>query len=173
MTEWKEVRGYPHFLISNEGHIKFKGDSDNPEMDWPIWKNGMTALRDVNDRLSKPMLIHRLVAEHFVECELKDKPRDGYYVKHIDGNKTNNRAGNLCWTNSPHGLSLRPKLPRKPTANVTVRDYEERQSIHVYTRYNGNKHEKEFRYKKIGKEAAMDKANEYVKTFKEEHDIKY
>ena len=50
MTEWKELRGYPHFLISNEGHIKFKGDRDNPEMDWPIWKNGMTTLRDVNNR---------------------------------------------------------------------------------------------------------------------------
>jgi hypothetical protein len=29
-----------------------------------------------------------------------------------------------------------------------------------------------FKYKKIGKEKVMDKANEYVNTFKEEHNIK-
>ena len=30
---------------------------------------------------------------------------------------------------------------------------------------------KEFRYLKIGKDKAMDKANEYVRQFKEEHNI--
>ena len=38
MAEWKDIQGYPQYLISNEGQIKFKGDNDNPEMDWPIWK---------------------------------------------------------------------------------------------------------------------------------------
>jgi len=174
MAEWKDIQGYPQYLISTKGQIKFKGDNDNPEMDWPIWANGTTTLRDRNDKLSKVMSIHRLVAEHFVECKLTDKPRDSYYVKHIDGDRTNNRADNLCWSNSPHNLSTKPKLSRKTPvpANVTMRDYEERHFIRVYTRCNGNKCNKDFNYKKIGKEKAMEKASEYVNTFKEEHDIK-
>ena len=171
MAEWKEVQGYPQYLLSNEGQIKFNGDNDNPEIEWPIWKNGTTALRDRNNTLSKIMSIHRLVAEHFVECILADKPKDCYYVKHIDGDKTNNRADNLCWSNSPHGLSMKPKLPRKPMASITLCDDETRQSIRVYTRCNGAKRNTDFRYKNIGKGKAMDKANEYVRQFKEEHNI--
>ena len=171
MTEWKVIQGYPHFMISNEGQIKFKGDADNPEMDWPIWKNGTTTIRDENGKSSKPLCIHRLVAEHFVECNLTDKPRDGYYVKHIDGDKNNNRADNLYWSNSPHKLSMKQKIPRKPKSIVTIRDNEKRLSIVVYTHLNGKTREKEFRYKRIGKEAAMEKATEYVKNFKEEHNI--
>ena len=175
MTEWKEVDGYPNFKISNEGHVKFKGDNDNPEIDWLIWNNGRTALRDIHDRLSKPMSIHRLVAEHFVECTLTDKPRDSYYVKHIDGDITNNRADNLYWALSPHGfIPQKPRLQRQlrqPTTTVSIRHREHRQTIAVYTLHNGKKQEKEFRYLKIGKDNAMEKANEYVKKFKEEHGI--
>ena len=79
MAEWKEIQGYPQFLISNEGQIKFKGDDDNPEMDWPMWKNGTTTLRDRNNTLSKVMSVHRLVAEHFVEFNLNSKPRECCY----------------------------------------------------------------------------------------------
>jgi len=178
MTEWKEIQGYPRYLISNEGQIKFKGDSDNPESDWPLWKNGTTALRDINDKLSKVMSIQRLVAENFVECQLTDKPSlDCYYVKHIDGDKTNNRADNLYWSSSPHGLSMKPETPRIPRiprqlkTSVYITHCDSRKSLLVYTLHNGQKKQKEFRYIRIGKDAAMEKANEYVKKFKEEHNI--
>ena len=171
MAAWKEVQGYPQYLLSNEGQIKFNGDNDNPEIEWPIWKNGTTALRDRNNTLSNIMSIHRLVAEHFVECILTDKPRDCYYVKHVDGDKTNNRADNLCWSNSPHGLPMKPKLPRQRKTSVSITNNDSRKSIIVYTLHNGKKHEKEFRYKKIGKDTAMEKATEYAKKFKEEYNI--
>ena len=49
-------------------------------MDWPIWANGTTTLRDTQGVTSKIMSIHRLVAEHFIE-----NPNGYRYVKHIDG----------------------------------------------------------------------------------------
>ena len=60
---------------------------------------------------------------------------------------------------------------RQPTTTVSIRHREHRQTIAVYTLHNGKKQEKEFRYLKIGKDKAMDKANEYVRQFKEEHNI--
>ena len=113
MAEWTDIRGYAHYLISNEGHIKRKGDNDNPEFYWSIWKNGTTTLRDSNNKLSKIISIRRLVAEHFVECKLTDKPnRDCYYVKHIDGDLKNNRVDNLYWSISTQGPYTMRRRPR-------------------------------------------------------------
>ena len=157
--------------------MKYRGDGDDDEMDWPSWTDGRIFLRDGNGNNSKPLAIHRLVAEHFVECILTAKPRYFCYVKHLDGNKTNNRADNLYWSTSPHGLFRQPKIHRRPklpsaqTAKITVHENEQRQSIIVYTRVNGTKHEKEFRYIRIGKDKAREKANEYIKQFKEHNKI--
>lgn len=42
--------------------------------------------------MNKEMLVHRLVAEAFVP-----NPNSYRFVRHIDGNKENNRADNLEW----------------------------------------------------------------------------
>jgi len=173
MTEWKVVDGYPNFKISNEGKLIYKASDDSSEIEWPVWTAGRVSLRDENGKSSKPLHIHRLVAEHFVECQLSDNPnRDCYYVKHIDGDLQNNRADNLYWSISVQGPYTMRRRPRQLKTSVSIRETDSRHSITVYISHNGNKHEKEFRYKRIGKEKAMEKANEYVKKFKEEHDIK-
>ena len=172
MIEWKAAEGYPNFKISNEGKLMYKESEDKSEIEWPVWTAGRVSLRDETGKSSKPFHIHRPVAEHFVECPLTDKPnRDCYYVKHIDGDLKNNRADNLYWSISTQGPSTMHRRPRLLKTSVSIKEYDNRQSIVVYTSHNGKKHETEFRYKRISKEAAMEKANEYVKTFKEEHDI--
>ena len=171
MTEWKVVEGYPSFKISNEGTLIYTGCNDEAETEWPTWTAGRTLLRDVNGKSSKPLCVHRLVAEHFVECQLKDKPRDCYYVTHIDGDNANNRADNLYWSNHTRGLSQMHRMPRQRKTSVSITHNDSRKSIIVYTRCNGKKQEKEFRYLKIGKDKAMYKANEYVRQFKEDHNI--
>jgi len=50
----------------------------------------MTTLR-IGGR-KKDFLIHRLVAQTYI-----DNPHDYKFIKHLDGNITNNKAGNLVW----------------------------------------------------------------------------
>jgi hypothetical protein len=47
------------------------------------------------EKMKKQMLVHRLVAEAFVP-----NPNSYRFVRHIDGNKENNRADNLEWVES-------------------------------------------------------------------------
>ena len=138
MAEWKAVDGFPNFSISNEGKLMYKQSDGSSEIEWPVWTAGRVSLRDENGNSSKPLYIHRLVAEHFVECNLTDNPVGWYYVKHIDGDKNNNRADNLYWSVSTHGsTSMQRRRPRQLKTTVTIRHDEERLSLVVYARRNG------------------------------------
>ena len=71
------------------------------------------------------------------------------------------------------------KQNKKSTFTPTVNHSEKRQSIIVYYRLDNKKKEKEFRYKKIGYEKALEEANKYVEELKihhsacAEHQVKY
>ena len=54
--------------------------------------NGYHAVMLYKDKKGKNFLVHRLVAEAFVE-----RPLEKSCVNHIDGDKTNNSAENLEW----------------------------------------------------------------------------
>jgi len=66
----------------------------------------------------KQVSIHRMVAEAFIK-----KPIDGniYEVNHIDGNKKNNKAGNLEWVtksqNIKHAYRIGLNVARKGEKN--------------------------------------------------------
>lgn len=101
---WKDIKGYEDIyqisnlgnVISKEREIKYKdgrvykypklfitkSEKGNGYIFVTLWKNNK----------AKRFLIHRLVAEHFIENPL-NKP----CVNHIDENKKNNRFDNLEW----------------------------------------------------------------------------
>lgn len=105
---WKDIKGYEDkYQISNFGNIRSK------EYNITITnKYGTTFLKKYNATYKKPTiantgyyvvvlynnkkhrtyLIHRLVAEHFIE-----NPNNCECVNHIDGNKLNNNISNLEW----------------------------------------------------------------------------
>ena len=101
---WKDIKGYEDIyqisnlgnVISKEREIKYKdgrvykypklfitkSEKGNGYIFVTLWKNNK----------AKRFLIHRLVADHFIENPL-NKP----CVNHIDENKKNNRFDNLEW----------------------------------------------------------------------------
>lgn len=86
------VTGYQHsYQISNNGHLYSLKTNKilNPTLD----SSDYETVKLFKDNRGKTHRIHRLVALAFVPGF-----REGLHVDHIDGNKTNNKATNLRWT---------------------------------------------------------------------------
>lgn len=105
VEEWKDITGYEGlYQVSNYGRIKtsekFRQLRNGGSIIYPskimkpeIMKLGYLRIMFSKDGIPKKIMIHVLVAEHF----LKRKNKSGlkYEVNHIDGNKSNNQVLNL------------------------------------------------------------------------------
>ena len=91
MEQWKEIYGYPNYLISDKGKVYTKNRNKLlvPKVD----RYGYYVVGLCKNNKVKHFTIHRLVAMAFLpivdNCNV---------VNHIDGNKQNNNAYNLEWT---------------------------------------------------------------------------
>ena len=93
---WKEIEGYEgSYLVSSLGRVKsFMKYKDGRILKGALGNHGYLILCLCLDGKKKTVKIHRLVCEafcvreqtHFNTCD------------HIDGDKQNNRCGNLRWT---------------------------------------------------------------------------
>ena len=86
--EWKFVKNYPDYKISNTGDI-FSIKSNQmlkPKLD----NNGYYKIKLINDEKRREMFIHRLVYDSFKNIKFDDK-----VIDHIDRIKTNNNLNNL------------------------------------------------------------------------------
>ena len=112
MEIWKDVVGYEGiYQVSNEGRIKRIGKYRNQVTEWEsnkilkpaIKNNGYMYCQLSRDNKTSPKMVHRLVAEAFI-----DNPHNKPTVNHIDGNRTNNNVSNLEWAtyteNNTHSL---------------------------------------------------------------------
>ena len=91
IEEWKEVKDFPEYLISNFGNITRK---DGKEQKITIAKNNSKSVNLKNNKLNKrcTVQIAKLVAIMFV-----DNPNNCNLVFHIDKDVTNNNYTNLIW----------------------------------------------------------------------------
>jgi hypothetical protein len=85
-----EVRGYNNYLIDPYGNIYSK-NINGILKPFPN-KDGYLQVDLSNDGESKRYLIHRLVAEHYI-----DNPENLPEVDHEDRIKSNNDISNLSW----------------------------------------------------------------------------
>ena len=87
---WKNVIGYgDKYEISNLGRVRtnvYKRFLN------PYIEKNYYSLRFRKNNKAKRHRVHRLVAIHFIE-----NPNQKKIVRHIDGNKSNNKASNLKW----------------------------------------------------------------------------
>lgn len=90
--EWRVVENYPAYLVSNQGKILC---SKTGNYVFPT-RNMAGFLTVQLCRYGKPttMFLHRVVANAFV-----DNPTGHPFVRHMDGDKLNNKAANLIWSN--------------------------------------------------------------------------
>ena len=109
---WKEVKGFPYYEISNLGNLRCKAYDKVC-----IRSNGSVVAKHFKERPVKIYIdrknkwplanlsvgcdrmhvraVHRLVADAFVP-----NPNNSNYVRHLDGDLTNNKATNLIWLKS-------------------------------------------------------------------------
>ena len=108
---WKSVKGYEGlYEVSNLGRVKALERRKNCNRGYGIIKEHImkpnfcntdyyrVALTN-NNHIRKYYLIHRLVAEAFIE-----NPNNYDIVNHKDGNKLNNQVDNLEWCTVSYNL---------------------------------------------------------------------
>lgn len=90
---WRDIKGYEGlYKISNLGKVKNK---NNEILKAEIIKNGYERVKLYKNETGKRILVHRIVAENFIE-NLDNKP----FVNHKNGNRQDNRVYNLEWVTS-------------------------------------------------------------------------
>lgn len=92
--EWKEIAGYPGYLVSSLGRVYSL--KSNKEL--KIRRSGTSnyqsvTVGNVSNGTQKRFTIHRLVCTTFHG----PPPTDDAQAAHLDGNRDNNHAINLAW----------------------------------------------------------------------------
>ena len=114
MEQWKDIKGYEGmYQVSNYGRVKSLPRKRINGTGFYIQKERILSLQIktkryygvglMKDGVHKNFLVHRLVADAFVE-----NPNNYDQVNHIDCNRLNNKVENLEWctaeTNLEHAL---------------------------------------------------------------------
>jgi len=101
MEEWKDIEGFPGYMVSNYGRVmsigrdwhEERGKSRKNKVLRPRERrHGYLAVALYKDRKRSNISIHRLVAKAFI-----NNPNGHNETNHKDGNKQNNHVDNLEW----------------------------------------------------------------------------
>jgi len=110
MEEYKIIKGYENYSVSNFGNVK--NNKTDRILSQKINNHGYKGLILCKEGIRKYFSVHRLVALMFI-----DNPDNKPLVDHIDCNKQNNNISNLRWaTNQENGRNT--NLSNKNTSNV-------------------------------------------------------
>lgn len=128
MELWKDIKGYEgHYQISNSGEVKSLKKNRQKILSNRVNAFGYHHVSLLKDGKTKEKLVHRLVAEHFLNETEKET------VNHIDCNKINNHVDNLEWaTRSEQMIHAYHHKLKKPVHNGILTDEEVREIRSIY-----------------------------------------
>ena len=89
---WKAVEGYPLYQVSNSGRFRSCRGGKWKDRKPVVQRDGYLRIMLYRDGIRKIFNAHRLVLEAFVgPCP------ENMECRHLDGSRSNNWIGNLCW----------------------------------------------------------------------------
>lgn len=109
--QWKDIKGYEGlYKVSNFGRVLSLHRQGNPKILTPKCNNSKRLWVSLYKcGVEKPMLIHRLVAQAFL-----DNPDNLPQINHIDENPQNNNIVNLEWCTQEYNIKYYcDRHPRK------------------------------------------------------------
>lgn len=101
--EWREIKNYPNYMISNRGRVKslnYNKTGEERIMKFAINKKGYCCVVLYKDKKQKHYLVHRLVATAFIP-----NPNNLPQLNHKDEVKTNNCVDNLEWCDAKYNIN--------------------------------------------------------------------
>ncbi len=121
MEEWKDIKGFEgRYKVSNEGRVKSidsviitgRGVRHYTEhfLTPAAIKNGYLKVYLSSEKKSKWYLIHRLVAEAFIE-----NPDNLPEINHKDENTSNNKVENLEWCDRKYNINYGTRTSKTST----------------------------------------------------------
>lgn len=152
--EWKEIMGYPAYMVSNRGRIRAYAERYRA---WYLRKqycnevcDGRMYIMLVNpEGKSKSLSVARIVAHAFCEGFSAEKNT----VNHIDGNVQNNDSSNLEWVsqeeNNIHSyrvLNRKASVRRRSFSKIILNDRFEFKTVRALAKFLGVSESQAHRY---------------------------
>ena len=108
-TEWREVEGFPDYIVSENGHVK--NVRRNVEMSLRLNKEGFVMVNFSRDKKLHTRSVGRVVAKAFLE-----PPRNRHYnsIIHLNGDRADCRAINVMWRPRPYTLRYHQMFEEMP-----------------------------------------------------------
>lgn len=128
MEEWRPIKDFENYHISNYGNVK---NIVTNKILRNTDKDGYYCVALVNNKIRKGFKVHRLVAQQFI-----DNPENKSDVNHKDKNKHNNHINNLEW-NTRKENNIHRSFGTKITTNKNKPIYRiDKETNDIIEKYN-------------------------------------
>jgi hypothetical protein len=124
MEEYKNIKGYENYQISNFGNVK--NIKTNRILKQSLTTTGYKEVK-INGKHFK---IHRLIGEYFI-----DNPNNLLCIDHIDNDKTNNNINNLRWCSYSDNCKNKTKKINCSTNYTGISKYRTGYEAYVWNNY--------------------------------------